>query len=80
MCCETVVVANVKTKADVSGPTAGNPCCLPSSEPCDPSLVCPELTHAPAAGRRLTTGIAVMIPISLALWAGVILFAWWLLF
>jgi hypothetical protein len=78
--CETVVVANLKTKDDVAGSTAGNPCCSPPSEPCDPSLVCPEFTHAPAAGRTLTTGIAVMIPISLALWAAVIFFAWWLLF
>jgi hypothetical protein len=80
MYCETVVVANVKTKDDVAGSTVGNRCCSPHSEPCDPSLVCPELTHAPAAGRRLTTGIAVMIPINLALWAGVNIFAWWLLF
>jgi hypothetical protein len=55
-------------------------CCPPSHQPCDPSLICPEPSEVPGTDRRLPTGIAVMIPLSIALWGGFFLIAWWLLF
>ncbi|HEY7030812.1 MAG TPA: hypothetical protein VH482_05775 [Thermomicrobiales bacterium] len=55
-----------------------NPCCPPSTTPCDPAVLCPDLSGVPAADRRFLVGIAVMIPLTLALWAVLAVVVWWI--
>jgi hypothetical protein len=67
-----------KSADDATHSLPADPCCPPSITPCDPTVLCPDLTHVPTADRRLLVAIAVMIPVTLALWAILAFLIWWL--